>query len=518
MNMAGSQAEGIKKFGEYDQFTYLKNDSKIVLSNVEIDRRARAVAGGLMNLGVRKGDVVGVMVSNILEIPELMNGTMRMGAVFLPIIFMLTPPEIRYILEDARPRILITEEKLWPRVKEALGSNQTVQKIVIIGRANSGEKVLSYEDFKKQGHDPGEVLDLSADDLAILMYTSGSTGFPKGVMLSHGNLIENMLQGAAVWPSGPSDCFLGVVPMNHIYGVLGFHESCYFGSRMILIPWFDPQKALEIITDYGVTVAGMVPTMIAMMMQSYDPARHSLKFMRYLVSAGAPLSEELLIKAQELFGIKIFHGYGCTEAGPTIARQRPDGKCKIGSVGPPVPGVEVKCITDEGQEAPRGEAGEIIVKGPGVMRGYWNKPKETAETLKDGWLHTGDLGRLDEGGELFVVGRKKDLIIKGGENIDPGVSENLLYKHPAVLEAAVIAIPDAKYGEEVAAAVVLKPGQVVTEEELIGYLRNSIHHFSAPKRVFLLGALPKTGTGKILKREIREIVKKRLYDPGKNTY
>ncbi|MBI5604110.1 MAG: AMP-binding protein [Deltaproteobacteria bacterium] len=353
MNMAGFEVEGIKRYGEFEQFTYLTDDSKSVLTNVEIDRRARAVAAGLMNLRVRKGDIVGVMVSNILEIPELMNGTMRMGAVFLPIIFMLTPQEVRYILEDARPRILITEEKLWPKMKEALEGNTTVRKIVVIGGEVKDEKpgqVLSYEAFKKQGIDPGEVEDLAADDLAILMYTSGSTGFPKGVMLSHGNLVENMLQGAAVWPSGPGDCFLGVVPMNHIYGVLGFHESCYFGSRLVLVPWFDPQKVLEIITDYRITVAGMVPTMIAMMMPLFNPERHSLKSMKYLVSAGAPLPEELLIQAQDLFGIKIFHGYGCTEAGPTIARQRPDGKFKIGSVGPPVLGLEVKCINQEGKE------------------------------------------------------------------------------------------------------------------------------------------------------------------------
>ncbi len=510
MNMAGFQVEGIKRYGEYQQFTYLTDHSKIVLSNVEVDRRAQAVAGGLKGLGVRKGDIVGVIVSNIPEIPELMNGTMRMGATFLPIIFMLTPKEVRYILDDAQPRILITEEKLWPKLKEALEGNRTIQKIVIIGGESSGEKVLSYEDFKEQGHDPGEVLDLTADALAILMYTSGSTGFPKGVMLSHGNLEENMLQGAAVWPSGPADCFLGVVPMNHIYGVLGFHESCYFGSRMVLVPWFDPQKALEIITDYKITVAGMVPTMIAMMIQFYDPERHSLKSMKYLVSAGAPLSEELLIKAQELFGIKIFHGYGCTEAGPTIARQRPDGKFKIGSVGPPIPGVEVKCITDEGKEALQGEVGEIIVKGPGVMLGYWNKPKETAETLKDGWLYTGDLGRFDGDGELYVVGRKKDLIIKGGENIDPGVSENILMKHPAVQMAAVIAIPDRKYGEEAAAAVILNPDYKVTEEDLLAYLGQHLHHFVAPKRIFFFDSFPQTGTGKILKREIRALVKNRL--------
>jgi long-chain acyl-CoA synthetase len=510
MNMAAFQVEGIQRFGEYQQFTYLTNDSKIVLSNVEIDRRAAAVAGGLKALGIRKGDIVGVMVSNIPEIPELMNGVMRLGAAFLPIIFMLSTQEVRYILEDARPRILITEEKLWSKLKEALEGNMTVEKIVLIGEERGDDKIVPYEAFKEQGSPQGDIEDLAADDLGILMYTSGSTGFPKGVMLSHGNLIENMLQGAAVWPSDPSDYFLGVVPMNHIYGVLGFHESCYFGSRMIMLPWFDPQKALEIITDDRITVSGMVPTMIAMMMQHYNPERHSLKTMKYLVSAGAPLPEELLIQAQKLFGIKIFHGYGCTEAGPTIARQRPDGTFKVGSVGPPVPGLKVKCINEEGKEVPQGEVGEIVVKGPGVMLGYWNKPKETAEALKDGWLYTGDLGRFDADGELYIVGRKKDLIIKGGENIDPGVSENILMKHPAVQMAAVIAIPDPKYGEEVGAAVVLNPDYHITAEDLLAYLGQHLHHFVAPKRIFFFDSLPKTGIGKILKREIRELVKGRM--------
>jgi long-chain acyl-CoA synthetase len=510
MNMAGFQTEGLKRFGEYPQFTYLADDVKTVLTNVEIDRRARAVAGGLKALGVQKGDIVGVMVSNIPEIPELMNGVMRLGAAFLPIIFMLSPPEVRYILEDARPRILITEEKLWPKLQEALAGIDTVRQVVLIGGQSGAERCCSYEDFKTRGQEGGDVVDLAPRDLGILMYTSGSTGFPKGVMLSHGNLIENMLQGAAVWPSDPSDCFLGVVPMNHIYGVLGFHESCYFGSRMIMVPWFDPQKALEIITDYRITVSGMVPTMIALMMQYYNPERHSLKSMKYLVSAGAPLSEELLVQAQNLFGIKIFHGYGCTEAGPTIARQRPDGTFKVGSVGPPVPGTMVKCVNEEGQAVPQGAVGEILVQGPGVMLGYWNKPGETAEALKDGWLHTGDLGRFDEDGELYVVGRKKDLIIKGGENIDPGVSENILLKHPAVQMAAVIAIPDPKYGEEVGAAVVLNPDQQISEEELLAYVRQHLHHFVAPKRIFFFDALPRTGIGKILKREIRELVKGRM--------
>ena len=510
MNIASYSAEGIQKFGEYDQFIYIADGIQTILSNVEVDRQARKVAAGLFSSGIVKGDIVGVCVSNIPEIPELMNGTIRMGAAFLPIIFMLTPREIRYILENSETSILITEQKLLSKIREAAAGNKAIRKIVVIGLEEDAkeEGIQSYSAFKNEG-DPatGNVVDLTPDDLGILMYTSGSTGTPKGVMLTHGNLIGNMLQGGEVWPYDKDDIFYTTVPMNHIFGVTGYHEACYNGAKMILVPRFDPVQTLDLITDFRATVAGLVPTMIIRMMENFNPARHSLKHMKRLVSSGAPLAEETLIQAQNLFGVKLYHGYGCTEAGPTIARQRPEGKFKVGSVGPPLPGLSLRLVDDEDRDVPQGRTGEIIVKGPGVMRGYWKKPQETAETLRNGWLHTGDLGRQDEDGELYIVGRKKDLIIKGGENIDPGVSENILLKHPAVAEAATIAIPDSTYGEEVASAVVLLPGHQATESELLEFVRERVHHFAAPKRIFILAAFPMTGTGKVLKREIRDIVK-----------
>ena len=367
---------------------------------------------------------------------------------------------------------------------------------------------MTTSNFISNHEEKAEVLDLSPDDLAILMYTSGSTGFPKGVMLSHQNFITNMLDADKVTPYDKTDRLFLTLPMNHIYGVLLFHSCCCWGCRIFMVPWFDPIKALDIITEYNITITGMVPTMLTMMMPQYDPSRHSFNSLRRLQSSGAPLSQEILNKVKDMFGVVPLNGYGCTEAGPTISRQSDKGPFKPGSVGPPIPGVELKLIDAEGQEAARGEKGEIVVKSSGVMRGYWNKPEETAKALRNGWLHTGDIGRLDEDGELYIVGRIKDLIIKGGENIDPGVSENVLYRHPAVLEAAVIGIPDEKYGEEVGAAVVLKPGESVTEKELCQYVTKSVHHFMAPKKVFIMEEFPKTGSGKILKREIKEIVKK----------
>lgn len=497
--------ENIQKFGEYEQLIYIGPEKKVVRTNVEIESGARAVATGLKKLGIVNGDVVGVCVSNIPEVPEIMNGIMRAGAIFLPIIFALTPTEICHIIEDSNCKLIITEEKLWEKIKESTRGSSAAKRFIVIGTVKE-PNIIPYGYLLKEIDERGDVKEVSGDDLAILMYTAGTTGSPKGVMLSHRNLESNMQQGAEVWPSDHSDRILITVPTNHIYGVLFYHESCAFGCTMVLLPWFEKRKVLNTITKYNITIAPLVPTMITMMMEVYDPTKHSMKSMRRMISSGAPLSETTLTKAMQVFGIKIYHGYGLTEAGPTVVRQREDRPLKYRSVGPPIPGLLVKLVDDAGNEVPQGNEGEIICKGPGVMRGYWNKPEETAAALKDGWLHTGDLGRFDEEGELYVTGRKKDLIIRGGENIDPGISESWLYKHPAVLEAAVVGIPDPKYGEEVAAALVLKSGEKVTEEELLNYVREHVHHFFAPKKVFILDAMPKNSVGKILKREIKIIL------------
>ncbi len=508
MNIAQLIKENVQKFGEYEQLIFIGPEDKVILTNVEIENGGARLAAGLKALGIKKGDIVASCVSNSPQIPEIMNGIMRTGAAFLPIIYALTPSEIRYILEDSLAKIVITEENLLGKVLEAVKDVKTVTKVAVLENSVDPE-VMAYETLLKLSDDRGDVEDVLADDLAILMYTSGTTGRPKGVMLTHNNLLSSMQQGAEVWPSDHNDRVLITVPMNHIYGVLFYHESCAFGSSMVLIPWFDAGKALTLITDYKITITPLVPTMITMMMEKYDPVRHSLKSIKYMISAGAPLAEETWQKARQMFGLDLYHGYGLTEGGPTVARQRPDKPFKYGSVGPSIPGLEVKIVDDQDHELSPGKEGEIICQGPGIMKGYLNKPEETAAALKEGWLHTGDLGRMDENGELYVTGRKKDLIIKGGENIDPGISENWLFKHPAVLEAAVVGVPDSKYGEEVAAAVVLKEDQKATEEELLKYMGEHVHHFFAPKKIFIVDTLPKTSTGKILKREIRKKLKER---------
>lgn len=499
--------DNARKFGEYKQFIYLGPEGEQTWTNKQILDNAKALATGLRAMGIKKGEIIGTVVSNIPEIPEMMNGVNRMGAAYLPIIYMLTPAEIRYILEDSACKVVITEDKLLPKVREAAQGLKTLEKIIVIGKETAPD-IVPYSSLLKSSA-KGEVVEVDQDALAILMYTSGTTGFPKGVTLTHHNLECQMKTGISVWGGNPGEALLTTIPMNHIYGVLSCLEGYFSGFVNILMPPFDPRKVLDVLKQYQVKAIPVVPTMLIFMMMVADPQKDDLSFVDLLICSGGPLAMDTLKQSEAIFHKEITQGYGCTEVGGSIARQRRDWPRKPGSVGFPMPGLAVKIVDDDGNEVPRGSEGEIICKGPIVTRGYLNKPKETAEAIKNGWLHTGDLGKVDEDGELYVTGRKKDLIIKGGENIDPGVAEGWMYKHPAVMECAVIAIPDKKYGEEVGAAVVLKPGQKVTEEELLKYLGEHLHHFVAPKKIFFMEALPKTGLGKILKREIRRIIKEK---------
>jgi long-chain acyl-CoA synthetase len=505
--------DNVKKYGEYKQFIYLGPEGEQTWSNKQILDHAKALATGLQNIGIKKGDIIGSVISNIPEIPEIMNGVNRMGAVYLPIIFMLTPAEIHYMLEDSACKVVITEDKLLPKVREAAAGLHTIEKIIVIGK-ETGPNIVPYSDLLKDSS-KGGVADVDKEAPAILMYTSGTTGFPKGVILTHNNLECQMKTGTSVWGCNPGEALLTTIPMNHIYGVLSCLEGYFSGFVNILMPPFDPRKVLDTLKKYNVKVIPVVPTMLIFMMLVADPQKDDLSFLDLLISSGGPLALDTIKQAETIFHTEVTQGYGCTEVGGSIARQRIDWPRKPGSVGFPMPGLALKIVDDKDNEVPRGTEGEIICCGPIVTKGYLNKPKETAEAIKNGWLHTGDLGKLDEFGELYITGRKKDLIIKGGENIDPGVAEGWLYKHPAVMECAVIAIPDKTYSEEVGAAVVLKPGQAVTEAELLKYLREHLHEFVAPKRIFFMEALPKTGLGKILKREIRRIVKEMMQAPPK---
>lgn len=493
------------EYGEYKQFIYLAHDVEKTLTNRQILNNARALATGLKIRGIKKGDVVATVLSNIPEIPEIINGVNRTGAIYLPIVFMFTPPEIRYIIEDSACKIVITEDKLLPKVLEASAGLKSGLTIILIGKDIS-PGIFSYNELLNVSDERGNLVEVNRNDLAFLMYTPGVTGYPKGVMLSHYNMYTQMKSCISIWGTDKGEALITTVPMNTIYGMISCLEGYLSGFTNILMPPFDPRKVLDTVQKYRVSVLPVVPTMLNFMLMVWDDAKDDLSSLDLLICAGAPLPMDTLLKAQKTFGVNITQGYGCTEVGGTISMQRRDWPNKPGSTGFNIPGITVKIVDDDGLEVPRGMEGEIICKGPMVTRGYLNKPKETADTFKNGWFYTGDVGKYDEDGELYVTGRKKEIIIKGGENIDPGISENWLYKHPAVLECAVFPMDDNKYGEEVGSAVVLKPGCNVTEEALLEYITSHVHHYMAPKRIFFFKSLPKTGTGKIIKKELKRIV------------
>ena len=292
--------------------------------------------------------------------------------------------------------------------------------------------------------------------------------------------------------------------MNHSYGVTVMNGSYLSGSKIILHTWFNPEATLQAITKHKVTQFAGVPTMYIMLLNAFNPAVHDTSSIKQFVVSAAPMPVDLLSVVEEKLGGRIFEGYGLTEAAPSVSIQRRDAPIKRGSVGLPLPGVKVKIFNEQDQEVPSGTWAEIVVQGPNVMKGYLNKPKETAEALRNGWLHTGDIGYMDEEGELYITDRKKDLIIRGGENISPSEIEEVIYQHPGVLEASVIGVPDPVYGEEVKAIVVPKPGQKLSEQEVIEFCLGRMARFRSPKTVSFMESLPKNMVGKILKRELRK--------------
>ena len=347
-----------------------------------------------------------------------------------------------------------------------------------------------------------EVAARDDSDTAVILYTSGTTGTPKGAQLTHANLYRNAVAFTALFDLCQNDVVLGCLPLFHAFGQSnGLNASIAVGACVSLVPRFEPTAVLQLIERHRVTVFEGVPTMYVTLLHT-DADGVDASSLRMCVSGGAALPVEVLNGFQNTFGAPILEGYGLSETSPTAAYNRP-GRTKAGSIGLPLDGVELKLVNPDGTETPPGEAGEIVIRGHNVMKGYWNRPEATEAAIVDGWFHTGDMATRDDDGFYFIVDRKKDLIIRGGYNVYPREIEEVLYEHPAVREAAVIGVPHATHGEEVAAAVVLRPGTSATPAELRDYVKTRVAAYKYPRLVWFVDALPKGPTGKILKREIQ---------------
>ncbi len=473
-----------------------------------INEMGRRLAGGLKSLGIGRGDHVVVSLSNSPEVFACFGAIWRLGAVIVPIMFLLGEEETRYILDHSDAQAVITSVDLLPKIQNAARGIDHIKKIIVLGAEDRGNQVDFYG-LIENNPPLKQTEEMDADDIALMIYTSGTTGQPKGVMLSHNNLYRNARAAWEANESAKAEITIVCLPLAHSFGVVVMNAgnlSPYKESFGVLMRWFDPEEVFRLIEKYRVTQFIGVPTMYQILVNHPAGDRFDTSSLQRCTISAAPVTEALYRKFTTRFGCKMYEGYGLTEASPSVAFCRPSMPLKKGSTGIPIPGVEVKIFDAADRELPTGEQGEIVVRGPNVMLGYYKRPEETAETLRGGWLHTGDVGYLDEEGYLFITDRFKDMIIKGGYNIYPSEIEGYLEAHPAVSEIAVIGIPDEKYGEEIMAFIVRAPGQEINEEVLIEYAKSKITPFKSPSRVKFVDGLPKSLVGKVLKKELRKMV------------
>lgn len=494
MNLATLGEENVKKFGEYPSLIFDGRE----LTNVERQRAANRLAGALRRRGVKPGDRVVVMLPNCPEVTQAYAAILKCGAVVVPLIFLLGPNEVRHVLDDSGATLLITAPEL---AEKAHGWPGT---IMLVGGALPG--MIAYADLIVGEPDQFETVDRGDHDIAVILYTSGTTGVPKGVALSHANLVSNARAAASLYELDRREWGLVVLPLSHAYGLTLMNVGNILGTRAVMLRWFNPELVLETIQRYRVQQMAGVPTMYVYLLNCPDAERFDTSSMKLWGSGAAPLPIEIVEPFEKKFGGRLLEGYGLTEATTVVSAHRLSGVRKLGSVGQPIPGVEVKICDDDDRALPLGEVGEICVRGPNVMLGYYDMPEETAKALRNGWLHTGDMGRLDEDGFLYIVERKKDLIIRGGFNIYPREVEEVLYAHPRIAEAAVVGMRDPLMGEDVLAFVVPKAAESPTAEDVIAFCQERLAKFKCPKAVRFVQALPKSPIGKILRNELRKEV------------
>lgn len=464
-----------------------------VTSYAELSDRSARAATLLQAEGVGPGDRVALMLPNVPEFVVLYYAVLRAGAVVVPMNPLLKSREAEYHLNDSGAVLLFE----W---HQAPGEGAQ-------GAATAGVRHMAVEPAAFAGlladHEPlSEAAEMDGEDVAVLLYTSGTTGRPKGATLTHAGLRHNTEVNAVhVQRMTPQDVVVGCLPLFHIFGqICTMSVAVRSGASLTLIPRFEPQTVLDAIARDRATVFEGVPTMYAALLQ--HPSESDVSTLRMCISGGASLPVEVLHGFERRFGCAVLEGFGMSETSPVVTFNHPDRPRKAGSIGTPIQDVQVRLLDDKGQDVPLGGVGELAVRGPNVMKGYWNRPEDTAATIPDGWLRTGDLARQDEDGYLYIVDRKKDMVIRGGYNVYPREIEEVLHEHPAVALAAVVGVPHAHLGEEIAAAVVLRPGSQATPDELRQFVKDRVAAYKYPREVWLVDALPTGPSGKILKREI----------------
>ena len=509
--MASSQADhnlavlaeaAFHRLGDHESLVF---EGRAYRSGELFDRACRA-SSGLAKLGVSAGERVVVLMANCPEVGIAYSAIWRAGAVVTPVVFLVSPPELQHILADSGAVAVVTTPELLATVAAAAaGAPQLRHVIVVGGGPDSLPGHVRGVDFAELESAPaGGIARAGDDDLATLMYTGGTTGRAKGVMLSHRNLYACSRSSHESSQAEGITRALTPLPLSHAYGMIvtlvGFHAT--ERGLAVLQRWFDPAEFLALAQRHRIQRTALVPAMVQMLLaQPLEDA--DLSSLRYVNCGAAPLAAHTREQwERRVPGSQILEGYGCTESGAVIS-VNPPGASRAGSAGRPIPGYQVSIRDDDDADVPAGADGEICVRADGVMAGYWNSPAETAAALRGGWLHTGDIGRLDADGYLYVLDRKKDLIIRGGFNVFPRDVEDVLLQHPAVAMAGVVSRPDQRLGEEIVAFVSLLPGSQATPAEIVEFARGRLAANKYPREVNILDSVPLTSVGKLDRKALR---------------
>ena len=482
----------------------------------QLGARVRRMARLLVERGVRPGDKVAVMIPNRPEFTISYFAILYAGAVVVPLNILLVADEVAYALTDSDAVAIV----VWAPLEAGVRAFQRVpscRMLIVAGGTSdvgSPSEALCFEAEQEHGLEAGEMVQTMPDDTAVILYTSGTTGKPKGAELTHFNLYFNALcvseRQFTSWPThvnvfGPGHVGLAVLPLYHSFGQTAVQNGMLFGGAALrTIERFDPEQALSAIERDRISFFAGVPTMyFAILAVPEAEKRFDTSSLQFCVSGGAALPVEVKRKFERRFGVRIQEAYGLSETSPLACSQGVDRTEKAGSIGRPIWGIEMMIGDETTRPVPVGQTGEVLIRGHNIMKGYYKRPEATAEAMRGGWFHSGDIGRVDVDGDYYIVDRKKDLIIRGGFNVYPREVEEVLYQHPAVREAAVVWVPHEKYGEEVKAVIALHAGQSAMPEEIIAYCKEHLAAFKYPRIVTIVDALPKGPTGKILRRELR---------------
>jgi long-chain acyl-CoA synthetase len=504
---------------EYLALIYEDGITTRTCTNIQIAREATQLAAGLQQLGIKRGDRVIVTTLNCPEVVVAYQAISRAGGVIIPAMPLLKAPEIRYIAANSQAKAVIASSVLFPLLQEALGELPCVQHVIgtdfgleSLPALAGAFQVHRYSEVVASGSAlaerylenlPGVSLDPGGP--AVIIYTSGTTGRPKGVVLTHRNVVSNATNSRSTTNTEDETQALGrqlaVLPLAHSYGLVALNVSYLTGSLCVMHPRFDTTAVLSAIARHRITALAGVPAMFVALLYAPDADTYDTSSLTLCVSGSAPLPLAVLEGFEKKFNCRILEGYGLSEASAVLTTHTIAMERKAGSVGRPIPGVELRIVDEHDQPLPARQTGEIIARGPNIMREYYNMPEETGNVLRGGWLYTGDMGYIDEDGYVYVVERKKDLIIRGGFNIYPRDVEEVLNRHPAVIESAVVGVPSTRMGEEVKAFVVTR--EPVEAETLKAYCRESLANYKTPHEIEFVSFLPRNQVGKIDKKELR---------------